>query len=290
MTKLKISLIMTGSNRHEEMNRFFRSLLVQASQNYSLEVVFVNQGSFRPPRSDLSERGIVLREIHTGMLPLSKARNIGLSEARGDLYGFPDDDCWYPEQLLVDVVAYLADRPEVDAICTNVYDPFSKRAYGGRPVGVNCDINLDNLFKLPISVGIFVRRTAFEAAGFYFDERLGAGTPFGSGEETDLIYRLLKYRASVEYVGRIQVFHPVPMYQDEDITKYYKYGLGFGYLNGRIVRDGEWRVLYHLGLVLVRSLGGAFVNLHRSTSRRLYWNRLLGIVQGFVRGVRGVPC
>ncbi|UFS55397.1 glycosyltransferase family 2 protein [Comamonadaceae bacterium M7527] len=283
---MKLSLILTGAERHADMQRFFQSLLAQHEPACTIELIFVNQGTFEPPQADLAARGITLLEIRTGRLPLSKARNIGLAEASGDLYAFPDDDCWYPERLLANVMAYLTRRPELDAISTNVFDPHTQRAYGDRPVGLDCEIHFGNLFQLPISVGIFVRRRAFDAAGFFFDEQLGAGTPLGSGEETDMVYRLLRTGSRIEYLGTLQVYHPVPEYQETDVTKYYKYGLGFGYLNGSIVRTGEHRVIKHLSYVMWRSIGGAIFNLHRPVQRQIYLNRLFGVCRGLMQGLR----
>ena len=283
---MKLSLILTGAERHAEMYRFFQSLLAQREPACAIEIIFVNQGTFEPPQAELAARGITLREIRTGRLPLSKARNIGLAEASGDLFAFPDDDCWYPERLLADVMAYLALRPEVDVISTNVFDPTRQRAYGDRPVGLDCKIHYGNLFQLPISVGIFVRRNAFDAAGFFFNEQIGAGTPLGSGEETDLVYRLLRSGSRIEYLGTLQVYHPVPVYVESDVTKYYKYGLGFGYLNGAIVHDGEYRVIKHMSYVIWRSIGGVAFNLHRPMQRQIYLNRLLGVCRGFMQGLK----
>lgn len=282
---MKLSLILTGAERHADMQRFFHSLLAQHEPACTIEVIFVNQGTFEPPQADLAARGITLREIRTSLLPLSKARNIGLAQASGDLYAFPDDDCWYPERLLACVMAYLSRRPEIDAISTNVFDPDTQSAYGDRPVGLDCEIHFGNLFQLPISVGIFVRRKAFDAAGFFFDEQLGAGTPLGSGEETDMVYRLLRNGSRIEYLGTLQVYHPVPKYEESDVIKYYKYGLGFGYLNGSIVRNGEHRVIKHLSYVIWRSIGGAIFNVHRPVQRQIYLNRLFGVCRGFMKGL-----
>lgn len=281
---MKVSLIITGADRHFDLERFFQSLVNQVELTCSVEVVFVNQGAYRPPVTSLAARGITCREIRTERLPLSKARNIGLAEASGILIGFPDDDCWYPDNLLSAVVSRFSGTPELDALCTNVYDPVTQRSYGGRPVGLDCPITFGNLFQLPISVGIFVRRTAFERVGLFFDEALGAGTKLGSGEETDLVYRLLRDGSRVEYFGTLQVYHPVPEYQEADVEKYYKYGLGFGYLNGSIVRDREYRVLKHFGYVLTRSLGGCLLNLGRPLERKIYLNRLRGICRGSLLG------
>ncbi len=283
---MKLSLILTGSERHIEMTRFFESLLNQLTNAFIIEIIFINQGTFQPPLAELNAKGILFREIKTGPLPLSKARNIGLTAAGGEILAFPDDDCWYPEGVLADVMDYLQHKSDIDALCTCVYDPTTKLIYGDRPTTLNCQIDFDNLFKLPISVGIFVRRTAFKAAGFFFDERLGAGAPLGSGEETDLIYRLLKNKSIIEYRGSLKVYHPVPAYQHADIAKYYGYGRGFGFLNGSILRDGEYRTIKYLSYVIIRSIGGAILNFHRPIACRIYLNRLLGICRGLQQGIK----
>jgi glycosyltransferase involved in cell wall biosynthesis len=283
---MKLSLILTGAERHAEMHRFFRSLLSQKKSDFSIEVIFINQGDFVPPRDDLAASGILLREIRSGQLSLSKARNIALAEANGDIYAFPDDDCWYPEDLLLNIAVLLENNANLDAICTNVYDPILQLNYGGRPVGVDYSINYCNLFKLPISVGLFIRWKAFQTAGYFFDEQLGAGTSLGSGEETDLVYRLLRHGFRMEYRGTLQVFHPVPEYQETDIAKFYKYGRGFGFLNGAILRDGEFRVLIHFAHVLFRSFGGVILNIFSSTHRKIYFFRLLGVCHGFIQGLK----
>ncbi|WP_068322666.1 glycosyltransferase family 2 protein [Polynucleobacter yangtzensis] len=288
---MHISLILTGSDRHADLARFYSSIEVAAaSTSAKIELIFINQGSFDPPSSINSIESLDHIELRRGKLSLSSARNLGLCHVTGDIVGFPDDDCWYPPQVLESIANYFHTHPAASAICTHVYDPVAKRSYGGRPAGITIQVGYRNLFELPISVGIFVRKDAFNAVGLNFNEKLGAGTPLGSGEETELIYRILKNGGRVDYVGTIQVFHPVPIYQQTDIAKYYKYGLGFGYLNGLIIRDGEWRIMGYLGLVLVRSFGGVVMNLHRSRLMRLYWSRLMGIFQGFIRGVKDLSC
>ena len=287
---MKISLILTSADRIEDLKRFFLSLLSQNLNDFKLEIIFVNQGSYSPISNFSFLEGIEYIEVKTTMIGLSRARNIGLAKVTGDIIGFPDDDCWYSLNILNHIYNYFSQHPTIDAICTNVYDPDTQRTYGGRPLNLHTPIGIHNLFQLPISVGIFVRAAAFRVAGYEFDERLGAGTPLGSGEETDMIYRLLKIGARVEYVGSLQVYHPVPVYQVTDVDKYYRYGLGFGYLNGRILRNLEWGVIPHLGHVLLRSLGGCMIFIYSSTKRRLYWNRFRGVCQGFVLGVRGGRC
>ena len=47
---------------------------------------------------------------------LSHARNVGLKCIAGDVVAFPDDECWYPPELLERVAAFLDAHPNVDGV------------------------------------------------------------------------------------------------------------------------------------------------------------------------------
>lgn len=282
---MKISFILTSADRVQDLRRFLNGLLRQTSMTVQMELIFVNQGIYDPRTEFSFDERVDYLEIKVGRLSLSKARNLGLQSASGEVLAFPDDDCWYAPDLLERIEEWFLSNLHVDCLCTSVYDPVRGLPYGGRPLDVSCRIQFSNLFKFPTSVGLFVRRSALEAAGAYFDESLGAGTGYGSGEEMEFISRLIKVGAHVEYVGAFQVFHPVVDYSEPDVAKYFKYGLGFGYLNGRLLRQGHLGVAGHFLNVLARSLGGAVVNAGVPLRRRLYWNRFNGIARGFIQGV-----
>jgi hypothetical protein len=127
-----------------------------------------------------------------------------------------------------------------------------------------------------------VRREALELAGAYFDERLGAGTPIGSGEETELLGRLLSRGCRIDYLGDLQVYHPVPHYSNTDIGKNYRYGVGFGHVNGRLLRAGHPGVLWGFAEMFARSFLGTVVYLLDPVRRAVYWNRMRGILSGFL--------
>jgi GT2 family glycosyltransferase len=279
---MNFTLISTSCGREAELEWFFRSVAKQTFAGKT-EVIFVNQDSDRPACSDTLTAPVRLIELRTGgRIPLSKARNLALRCDLGDIVAFPDDDCWYEPQLLEKIAAYFLNNPGVDCICTNVYDPDRNLPYGKRPVGVTRTITFANVFMLSISVGIFVRKEALLRAGAFFDEELGAGTPMGSGEETELLARLLSAGCRIEYRGDLQVYHPVSVYSPADIQKNYRYGLGFGYLNGRLLLAGHPGVLWSFTGIVARSLAGAVVNLGNPVRRAVYWGRLTGIISGFI--------
>ena len=283
-SSMNISLILTSYDRQQDLDRFTNGICEQSFQG-EIELLYVAQGPARVQLTDPKASVKVVERNHGARIPLSKARNIGLDGFSGDIIGFPDDDCWYGPDVLSDVTQYFEAHPEVDCICTRVFDPERQVALGRRPAGVVRNISFANLFRLPISVGIFVRRAAFLRAGCYFDESLGAGTSMGAGEETEFIARLLDHSSVVHYVGTIQVYHPVPRYTENDAPKQYQYCIGFGYLHGYLIRAGHFSVLLHLADVLGRSCVAivwyCFVPLYRT----VYVNRLRGIYQGFKMGL-----
>ena len=281
----KISLILTSQDRPDLLDRFINSLINQKTK-YKIELIFINQGSYDPLAYIEIPNFINYQLIQSDRLPLSQARNLGLKNMSGDIVGFPDDDCWYDPNLLEKVFNFFDKNKSVDVLCTNVFDPERNMTYGNRPIGVQKRINFHNLFVLPISVGVFCRADALALVGCNFDESLGAGAALGSGEETELIARMLKNHLYVEYDGHIQVFHPVSDYQFDDQQKYYNYGLGFGYVNGCLCRDGRLSVAPHFLEMLARSAVGLVLNAHRRVRRGVYWGRMCGMLKGFISGMR----
>jgi glycosyltransferase involved in cell wall biosynthesis len=275
-------LVVTSFDRQADLDRLALSICRQTFQG-KIEVSFVSQSSakFRLPASGTTPIEVIEKSL-AGLTPLSRARNVGMTELSGDIVGFPDDDCWYAPNLLENIANYFRDNPGIDCICTNVYDPDRMRPYGKRPVDVRRRISFTTVFRLGISVAIFVRREALELAGAYFDESLGAGTPIGSGEETELLGRLLSRGCRIEYVGDIQVYHPVPYYSEADIRKSYQYGVGFGHVNGRFLCAGHPGVFWGFAEMFARSFLGTVVYLLDPVRRAVYWNRMRGILSGFL--------
>ena len=96
---MKVSLIVTGDKRVEELKRFFVSLC-DLDNACNVSVVFINQGNYDPRVEMCFLNGPNITIIHTSRCSLSSARNIGLKHVGdADIVGFPDDDCWYPKTL-----------------------------------------------------------------------------------------------------------------------------------------------------------------------------------------------
>ena len=288
---MKLSLIVTSCDRQPELDRFSLSLSQQTFAG-DVEVIFVAQGraEFRLISPGNTNIRLIERRVR-GRISLSKARNIGIKEASGDVVGFPDDDCWYEPDLLAGVVEYYMSHPNVDCICANVYDPESSRPLGGyRPRGLARRVTYWNIFRLGNSNGIFVRNEALKRTGELFDERLGVGTKIGSGEEVEFLGRILDAGCTIEYLDRLSVYHEVRDNQVEGIDKVFNYAVGFGYVNGSFLRRGHVQVLAFLAEVVTRSSGGIVLYFLVRERRVLWIGRLRGITRGFIAAIIGSEC
>ena len=122
-----MSLVVATVDRVAELERLLASLEAQSFQDFEVLVVDQNEDErlapvmARHPRLRLShlrsERGV------------SRARNVGLRAAQGEIVAIPDDDCWYPENLLASVAEWFQSHPEYGALFVTM------RGAGGEPIG-----------------------------------------------------------------------------------------------------------------------------------------------------------
>lgn len=276
---MKFSLIVTTQgNRMEEFVRLLDSLSIQTYDNFELIVIDQSRGDeVKKVCNDVNFQKSIIST--SDVVSLSHARNLGLRLIEGDIVAFPDDDCWYPQQLLEQVKKCFESKLSIDCVCCCGYDPEKKRTLSKRaPKQGIVRINTINALKYPMSIGIFAKT----ACKIYFDENLGVGTKWGSGEESDYILQLLYNNRSVIYYSNILVYHPYHNeVSNEQAEKNYQYGLGYGALIKKAINRGQFGVLLDYYTVIFRSIGGyLFYKVQRNMLCKNYIMRIKGIIHG----------
>jgi len=253
---MKISLILATKNRVEEVRRFVESLAVQAHRD--LELVVVDQNDDDRLESVLEDAAPVCPPIRLRCeAGLSRARNAGLEVVTGDIIGFPDDDCWYPEGLLSRVVHEFESQPGLHGL-TGRSEDGEGHPSGGSFSRSRGGVNFNNVWKRGISYTIFLRSSVCEAVGT-FDEELGVGarTRFGSGEETDYLIRAVKMGFRIQYLPDLVVYHPNPvLYTRSHRDKAFRYGLGMG----RVLSKHDYKLSFNF-FAIFRPVAGALLSL-----------------------------
>lgn len=274
---MKFSLVLATVNRTRELASFLESLARQTYRDFELIIVDQNLDNRLIPicRAYQEKFPIIHLRSEAG---LSRARNVGLYHATGEVIAFPDDDCIYPRDLLERVAGFLSVHPAVDGItgCAVRND--------GRPCCGRWDrqsgfLNRWNVWIRGISITLFLRRKVIEDIG-YFDESLGVGanTPWGSGEETDLLLRALSRGYSVFYDPTLKVIHPDKMLDASTVVRARSYGRGMG----RVMRKHGYPIWYWF-YYLLRPLGGAILAIIMGRFRKAsyHWETLLGRYEGY---------
>lgn len=206
-----VSVVVCTRDRPQSLTNALRDL---AALKYSpFEVVVIDNA----PSSDAT-RNVMLNEfgddprfryVHERRPGLSCARNRGVLEASGDIVAFTDDDVRVDPWWLDGIIRGFQAAPDVACVTGMIATAEINNAvqlYFHIRVGwgVSCERRLFDLFEnrddsplYPYAVGKFgaganfaITRAALKEIGD-FDEALGAGTPSGAGEDTNMFMRVI---------------------------------------------------------------------------------------------------
>jgi glycosyltransferase involved in cell wall biosynthesis len=259
-------------SRTQEVNNFLESLKNQSFTGFELIVVDQNNDRRLAPLIEQYSCWYKIVYLQNTQKGLSRNRNLGLPYASGDIIAFPDDDCEYHYDTLQRVNNFFSTT-DYSFLTFRQEDKLSGRSDFLKN---QCDITYHNIFQTAISFCIFAKKWLLEQ--FVFDEQLGAGARFGSGEESDMIAFFLKNKAKGFYDGFYTICHPI-----HNIAYNQKralgYGEGFGALHKKLIFYYKqpyylvrfvWMVLRNIGAIII------------TKEKAYYGNALKGKLIGFV--------
>lgn len=276
-----VSLIVATLNRTIELERLLTSLANQSCRDF--EVIIVDQNDDdRVPLTlrNYKELKILYLRSERG---LSLARNLALQHVSGEIFAIPDDDCWYPPELLHAVAGWFREHADFSILSV------IKRSADNQPVGPKWpatarEVTKGNVWECAISSTIFVRRAVKDTIA-PFDDLIGVGSRsrYQSGEETDYLLRALGKGFRIWYDPSMTVHHPPLVQMERLLRTTYPFALGAGY----VMRVHGYSLVFLAG-GLIRSAGGAVVNACRGdlALSRIYVLRGLGLCQGYFYGRR----
>lgn len=273
------SLIISTLGPAEDLMQCLSSILAQTCESFEVIVVDQNETDTVRTITDAFVTSGKVRYTRSGV-GLSRGRNAGLALARGAIVGFPDDDCSYPVTLLQDILNRFALHRDASGICVRCTDQHGHDS-AGRSDRMGGLITKRNVWRRAVSVGMFLDSEAVKQAGG-FDEGIGLGsnTPYLSGEETDLLLKIVRAGHRVYYDPALRVFHPsyARVITPKHITRSYAYGMG----KGLLLRRHEYESR-HVALHVARPLIGALVAAARGdfALARLRFRRAQGRYDGW---------
>jgi glycosyltransferase involved in cell wall biosynthesis len=169
---------------------------------------------------------------------LSHARNAGVDVAARDVIAFTDDDC-RPQPGWTAALAQPFEASEVSFAFGRVVG-----SADGVPVSVTVreePQRIDpscELASIGHGANMAFRRSALQSIGG-FDEVLGAGGELRAGEDKDAVWRLLCDGLIGAYVPDAVVEHVLWRGRRQAVRLSYGYGLGWGALSAKAIRDNR---------------------------------------------------
>jgi glycosyltransferase involved in cell wall biosynthesis len=232
---IKTSLVVSTLGRSSELETLFASLDRQEFCDF--EVIVVDQNADDRLTPVLARpRAYPVRHVRTPTdRGLSRGRNVGWRVAQGEYVLFPDDDCWYPVDLLSRAMAD-ADATGVDMLCGRATDE-AGRNINGRFSGDAQWVTRRHVWTTQIEWMMFFRRDALERLGG-FDERLGVGSSsrWQAAEGQDISLRALACGLRCFYDPALRGHHAEIDLGRPDaamIRKGHGYALGMGFVLGK---------------------------------------------------------
>ncbi|HEY9479453.1 MAG TPA: glycosyltransferase family A protein [Gemmatimonadaceae bacterium] len=221
--RLAVSIIACTRNRCGALAKLLESLTrLSVPHGLSWQLVLVDNGSTDGTGEllDTFSDRLPIERVFEPEKGLSRARNAGLRAARGEILAFTDDDCIPAPDWVRVIHAEFARNPALAGLGGRVelHDP---RDY---PITIRTSRHrevLTTAHQLPglmVGCNMALRRSAVDVVG-EFDTTLGAGTPVGSAEDTDYLYRALLHGLRVEYIPEVLVAHNHGRRESDDVGR-----------------------------------------------------------------------
>lgn len=268
----KFSLVMPTLGRVREIEQLFISLINQTYKNFELIVVDQNHHNEVKNLCSQYEDQLDITYIKSKITGLSKNRNVGIAASTGNIIAFPDDDCEYSHDTLEKVNNFFIYNT-FDIYACKVIDKHNKKPFG-KSENQDSLITYNNVMKNCVSISVFIRYQNKE--DIIFDEKLGVGTYFSSGEESDLIFSLLHNGYKGKYFCNQYIYHP---YKENNNDRIIGDSLGLGALMKKeiVYRKNIGLVFFFLSRI-IRPMIGIILKPHKIN---VYINSVKYRIRGF---------
>jgi GT2 family glycosyltransferase len=209
----EISIVVCSDGRREGVAALFDSFARLALPNSgAAEVILVDNSRTGVLRSAFDRLcgGLILssRYVAESRPGLAAAQNCGLAVARGEVIAFTDDDCLAAEDWLLRLSHHFQRDADLQVLGGRVelHDPADVSVTIKRVQTREMLTVPNQLFGFLHGCNMAVRRDLFDQIGS-FDTRFGPGSTFGSGSDTEFVYRAFKAGCRIAYEPDVLVFH-----------------------------------------------------------------------------------
>lgn len=271
------SLIIGTLDREEEIKACLDSLFQQTERNF--EVIVIDQSTSRKTEEVVKQyHKENLKYVNVAFRGLSKARNNGIRIADGEFICLVDDDAVYPPNYLADALNYCDHETILSGEIYSIEDcitPF-----------IDCSnlsdgqiLSVGNIIGKCPSAALIIPRNVIDKVGA-FDERLGVGNDYASGEETDFLLRAIDLGYKTKHCKAMKIYHPIKKIDYNNLSSIFKHAMGKGALFKVDTKERKKKrlLLYALKNTLGMRIKAIFAN---EQNKQVYLTRCDGFLNGY---------
>ena len=286
----KVSAVICTRNRPDKIGNAVRSVLANTHEDFDLTIVDQStNGETETIISEIAATDARAHLVRDDCVGLSRAYNIGIEAAKGDILAFTDDDCIVSKDWLSSIVEAFRSDPDAELL----YGQVLPIPLPGGDQNLTPYLTIDRPERLSRRDGFRVfgmganfaaRRSLFTAVGC-FDEVLGGGGPLRSSQDFDLAYRAYRSGSVILLRPEVTLHHDGHRDREDWPTLLRNYGVGDGGFYSKHVRCGDVLATRLLVRLMARKTMKIVVwtVLGRNAEERFY---LRGVVEGVRKGFK----
>jgi len=203
-----ISIIVPAYNRADEVEEFLSSFEKQSAKNF--EVIVVDDGSTDSIKDvvELHKASLDLHYIFQQNKGPGASRNLGMENAKGDIFVFIDSDCTVPANYIENLTHHL-ENADFDAFggpdtCHDSFSPFLKAINYSMTSFVGTGGTRGSKGKqlakyYPRSFNMGIKRNVYE--------KIGGMNSLRHGQDMDFSNRIYNAGFKVEFLSDVKVYH-----------------------------------------------------------------------------------
>lgn len=265
--KIQLSIIIPTINPLYKLKSLFKSIYISeklSNIKFNYEIIIISQSQSKNFKNYFNQN---IRVYYSFINNLSKAKNIGVNKANGNLICFLDDDVEVEKNFLKTALLYRKNFFFGCIKLSNTNNFFNKRMKRFEQ-----SINKNNFGMCLASAMFFSKKNNMK-----FDERFGLGSKYSSSEESDLIIRFIK-KNKVFYNPKIIIYHPNVEDKSNLIDiklKFFSYGFG----HGAFLKKNSMKI-YFFKFLTLNFILLLFVLNYKNFYKRL--SLILGSISGYI--------
>jgi GT2 family glycosyltransferase len=195
---------------------------------------------------DLSANSSIIR-TRTTKKAVSAARNTLVIPEGTEWIFFCDDDGFPCDDYSEKLKKIILENPTLEILAGSIVREDNKEYYSLRHKKAGSLKNFRNTKNL-MGSNFVIKAKVFDELG-RFDENFGAGSHWGSSEETDFCWKAYFSGKNMEFFQELIVYHVPPFNESAEngFNKSFKYGVGKGALVSKwLFKKKKIKVLYEL--------------------------------------------